>query len=441
MENKKSIWKILKPCLEIELLALGFIFVLSNILFKITRENAYNTVEERYTSLYGAWGYSPDISRFMEEKRMLGRTESGAGAIILGMNNYYKAALGPENNFFRENYLQETEDYEGCVRVKVQGSLTDYTDGHEENFKLDGTVAFLSFVMTEQTKENGAPETAGKEYAWDLSRYLSKQDFEDLVSLAADDGEIYVLKLWGYRDADGIVPTGVRVKARYNDYPRDIQFDKTTENTTLLYEKDGKDNSKANHAGIYICRQAEEWKEPSYDSENNFKTVFSKEYHYRYFYKTLPDGKESSLSVEKDDTALNSGKTESGRIIYEVLVDVNLVAKRKASRKILLLALWGQLAAFITMLYYCAIKRKGCVSKVLNSAKQFRWRNFVLAMSVGFLFNTAFKISADFLRGEAITYDWVYYIIFFSLGYLFCLIALIILLKEEKKIKTNPTES
>ena len=441
MDNKKSIWKKLKPYFEIELLALGFIFVLSVILFKITRENVYNTVEERYTTLYGAWGYNPDISRFMEEKRMRGRTESGAGAIILGMNNYSQAALGPEQVFRRDEYKQETEDYKGCVRVKVQGSLTDYTDGHEENFKLDGTVAFLSLVMTEQTKENGEPETAGKEYAWDLSRYLSKPEFEDLVSLATDDGEIDVLKLWGYRDADGIVPNGVRVKAGSGDYPRDIQFDNTTENATLLYEKDGKDNSKANHAGIYICRQAEEWKEPSYDREQYSETVFSKEYHYRYFYKTLPDGKESSLSVEKDDTALNSGKTESGSIIYEVLVNVNLVAKRKASRKILLLALWGQLATFITMLYYCAIKREGLVSKELPSSKQFNWRTFVLALSFAVLINTTFRISEDFLRGEAITYDWVYYIIFFSLGYLFCLIALIMLLQEKRKIKTNPNES
>ena len=106
-------------------------------------------MEERYTTLYGAWGYTPDSSRFMEEKRMRGKTESGAGAIILGMNSYYKAVLGPEQFFWGDEYKQETEDYEGCVRVKVQGSLTDYTDGHEENFKLDGTVAFLSFVMTE----------------------------------------------------------------------------------------------------------------------------------------------------------------------------------------------------------------------------------------------------------------------------------------------------
>ena len=441
MDNKKSIWKKLKPYFEIELLALMFIILMSYIVFQCTRKNVYNTVKERYTTLYGARGYNPDISRFMEEKRMLGRTESGAGAIILGMNSYCKAVFGPEQIFRYDEYKQETEDYKGCVRVKVQGSLTDYTDVNEENFKLDGSVAFLSFIMTEQTEENGEPETARKEYAWDLSRYLSKQQFEDLVSLAPDGGEIYVLKLWGYRDEDGIVPTGVRVKAGYSDYLHDIQFDNTTENAMVLYERDGKDSSKSDYAGIYTCRQSEEWKEPSYDREQYSETVFSKEYHYRYFYTTLLDGKESSLSVEKDDTALNSGKTESGRIIYEVLVNVNLVAKRKAARKILLLVLWGQLAAFITMLYYCAIKREGCVSKVLNSAKQFSWRNAVLAMAVVFLFNTAFRISTDFLRGEAITYDWAYYIIFFSAGYLLCLIALIKLLQEKRKLKNNPTES
>ena len=95
MENKKSIWKKLKPCLGIELLALLFIFDLSLSIFDVTRENLYDTVQERLTNLYGDTIYTRDISCFTEEQRVLNGIPTGAVAIIQGMNEYYKAVSGP----------------------------------------------------------------------------------------------------------------------------------------------------------------------------------------------------------------------------------------------------------------------------------------------------------------------------------------------------------
>lgn len=442
MENKKSKWKTISSCLAIEIIVLAVIINLSFRLFKSTRDNVYNTVEERFTALYGAWGYRPDISRLMEETRMRGRTENGAGAIIFGMNSYYKAALGPNQFSGRDDYEQEMEDYKDCIRVKAVCRMPYYTDGHEEELKLDGSSALLSFIVTEQNEGDAESETVRKEYIWDLSRYLSEKQFNELVSFETSTGELHVLRLWGYRDADGIVPTGLRVRGGYNDYPHEIQFVNTSENATLLYEKG---NSALGYAELYICRQSDEWKEPSSDKRNKYKSIFSDRYYYEYSYSSLLDDKASVLLVEKDDTTLNFSENEPGSVKYEVLVDVNLVTKRKVSRKILLLALWGQLAAFCFMLYDCVQKREHRISKEPSEVRQFdSVAAFMRGAFVSLVYSVVVFSEVFFCLG---TIEDAYFWLYLSLvlvGYLFCIISLIGFLREGRKqrnTQNNPTES
>lgn len=249
-----------------------------------------------------------------------------------------------------------------------------------------------------------------------------------------------MLKLWGYRDADGIVPTGLRVIGGYNDYPHEIQFVNTSENATLLYEKG---NSASGYAELYICRQSDEWKEPS--SDKRYKSIFSDRYYYKYSYSSLLGDKASVLLVEKDDTTLNFSENEPGSVKYEVLVDVNLVAKRKASRKILLLALWGQLAAFCFMLYDCVQKREHRISKEPSEVRQF---DSVAAFKRGAIASLVYSVvvfsEAFFCLG---TIEDAYFWLYLSLilvGYLFCMISLIGFLREGRKqrnTQNNPTES
>lgn len=438
MENKKSKWKILKPCLGIELFALLLIFDLSLSIFDVTRKDLYDTVQERFTALYGDTIYTRDISCFTEEQRVLNGIPTGAGAIIQGMNEYYKAVSGPVRKWDID-YKQKVEDYKDCIRVKVSGRMPYYADGHTGELNLDGSSALLSFTVVGQTEGNAGLETVRKEYIWDLSRYLSKQQFDELVSLATDSGELYVMKLWGYRDADGIVPTRVSVKDGYFDHLRDIQFTNATDNAPLLYERsyegEGKSKFDSDYAGIYICQQSDEWKDTYSNKRKAFTSIYSDRYRYGYKYATLLDGKEITMS----------GETESGVVHYDVQVDINLITKRKAGRKILLLALWIQLGAFICMLYPYTRKGENGISKDPSEVRtgQISWRNSFGA-AFGVHIYSALKLSGELVRSGPPEDLWMFYAFLFPLIFVLIMISLIGFLREGRKqrnTQNNPTES